>query len=162
MYSAGDATREADAASPLFNTLRPITGHARAVYTAPGRGSEGGSREKLTQHRHRAWPRVASRTLPPTRYVRGAGPPPPPSWRRTNRAPIPLAWHGVLRYNCRMKKNGNGLLLDRILVPVSSSLNEEAAQKLLTLKADRKTQACVSKLADKCTEGELTREERHE
>lgn len=61
-----------------------------------------------------------------------------------------------------MKKSGNGLLLDRILEPVSSSLNEEAAQKLLTLKADRKTQASVSKLADKCTEGELTPEERHE
>ena len=47
-----------------------------------------------------------------------------------------------------MKKNANGLLLDRILEPVSSSLNKEAAEKLLTLKADRKTQARVSKLAD--------------
>src|SRR5579859_5170690 len=73
-----------------------------------------------------------------------------------------LAWHAVSRYNFRMKKNGNGLLLDRILEPVSSSLNEEAAQKLLTLKADRETQARVSKLADKCTEDELTPEERHE
>lgn len=61
-----------------------------------------------------------------------------------------------------MKKNGNGLILDRILEPVSSSLNEKAAQKLLALKADRKTQARVSKLADKCTEGELTPEERRE
>lgn len=69
---------------------------------------------------------------------------------------------GVLPYNWRMKKNENGLLLDRILDPVSSSLNEEAAQKLLTLKADSKTQARVSKLADKCTEGELTAEERRE
>ena len=61
-----------------------------------------------------------------------------------------------------MKKHGNGLLLDRILEPVSSSLNAEAAQKLLTLKADRKTQARVTKLADKCNEGELTPNERHE
>jgi hypothetical protein len=61
-----------------------------------------------------------------------------------------------------MKKNGNGLLLDRILEPVSASLNKEAAQKLLALKADRKTQARVTKLADKCTEGELTPDERRE
>ena len=61
-----------------------------------------------------------------------------------------------------MKKNSNGILLDRILEPVSSSLNEEASQKLLGLKADRKTQARVSKLAEKCNEGELTPEERRE
>jgi hypothetical protein len=61
-----------------------------------------------------------------------------------------------------MKKNGNGLLLERILEPLTSSLNEEAAQKLLALKADRKTQARVTKLADKCTEDELTPEERRE
>jgi len=35
-----------------------------------------------------------------------------------------------------MKRHGNGLLLDRILEPVSSSLNPEAARKLLRLKAD--------------------------
>jgi hypothetical protein len=61
-----------------------------------------------------------------------------------------------------MKKNSNGMLLDRILEPISSSLNQEAAQKLLTLKADRKTQARVRQLADKCTEGELTPDERRE
>lgn len=61
-----------------------------------------------------------------------------------------------------MKKNVNGLLLDRILEPVSSSLNEEAAAKLLNLKADPKTQARVAKLAEKCNEGDLTPEERHE
>lgn len=54
------------------------------------------------------------------------------------------------------------MLLDRILEPVSASLNEEAAQKILALKADRKTQALVNKLADKCTEGELTPEERRQ
>jgi hypothetical protein len=61
-----------------------------------------------------------------------------------------------------MRKNSNGLLLNRILEPVSSSLNEEAAQKILALKADRKTRARVTKLADKCNEGELTPEERRE
>ncbi len=61
-----------------------------------------------------------------------------------------------------MKNNSNGILLDRILKPISLSLNEEAARKVLGLKADRKMQARVAKLADKCTEGELTAEERRE
>ena len=61
-----------------------------------------------------------------------------------------------------MKKNENGALLDRILEPVSSCLNEAAARKILALKADRKTQARVSMLADKCNEGQLTLEERRE
>jgi len=61
-----------------------------------------------------------------------------------------------------MGNNGHTLLLDRILDPVSASLNEDAAQKILALKADRKTQALVNKLADKCNEGELTPEERRE
>lgn len=67
-----------------------------------------------------------------------------------------------MRYNLNMKNNSNGILLDRILKPVCSSLNEEAAQKILGLKADRKMQARVTKLADKCNEGELTPEERRE
>lgn len=61
-----------------------------------------------------------------------------------------------------MRKKVNGVLLDRTLEPVISSLNEEAARKILVLKADRKMQARVAKLADKCTEGELTPEERRE
>jgi hypothetical protein len=61
-----------------------------------------------------------------------------------------------------MKNNTNSLLLDRILEPVSSSLNAEAARKLLNLKADAKTQARVAKLAAKCNEGELTPAQRHE
>ena len=61
-----------------------------------------------------------------------------------------------------MNRKANGTLLDRILEPVSSSLNEEAARKLIGLKADRKTQARVAKLADKCNEGEWTPQERRE
>jgi hypothetical protein len=61
-----------------------------------------------------------------------------------------------------MKKNRNGLLLDRILEPVSSALNVEAARKILALNADRRARARVSKLADKCNEGELTPGERRE
>lgn len=54
------------------------------------------------------------------------------------------------------------MLLDRILEPVSSSLNQEAAQKILSLKADRKMRTRVIKLADKCNEGALTPAERRE
>jgi hypothetical protein len=61
-----------------------------------------------------------------------------------------------------MKNIGNGMLLERILEPVSSSLNEEAASKLLRNKVDRKTQARVAELADKCNEGDLTPKERRE
>ena len=57
-----------------------------------------------------------------------------------------------------MMKTANGRVLDRLLGPVSSSLNEEAARKLVVLKADRKTQAQVAKLARKCNEGEMTPE----
>lgn len=61
-----------------------------------------------------------------------------------------------------MKTKTNNRFLDRILKPISASLNEEAAQKLAELKVDRKTQAHVAKLARKCNEGELTPEERRE
>ena len=61
-----------------------------------------------------------------------------------------------------MNKTSNGRVLDRLLEPVSSSLNEEAARKLIGLKADRQTRARVAKLARKCNEGELNAEERAE
>ncbi len=61
-----------------------------------------------------------------------------------------------------MNKTSNGRVLNRLLEPVSSSLNEEAARKLVGLKADRQARARVAKLARKCNEGELTAEERDE
>jgi hypothetical protein len=61
-----------------------------------------------------------------------------------------------------MTKTANGRILDRILDPVSSSLNEEAARKLIGLKADRKAQARVAELARKCNEDDLTAAERAE
>ena len=59
-------------------------------------------------------------------------------------------------------KRTNGRFLEHLLDPISSSLNEEAARKLLALKADAKARAHVSKLARKCNEGTLTPEERAE
>ncbi len=61
-----------------------------------------------------------------------------------------------------MRKTANSPILERLLEPVSSSLNEEASRKLISLKADRKAQARVARLARKCNEGELTEDERDE
>ena len=61
-----------------------------------------------------------------------------------------------------MPKTVNGRVLERLLEPVSSSLNEEAARKLIGLRADPKAQARVDELARKCNEGKLTPEERAE
>jgi hypothetical protein len=61
-----------------------------------------------------------------------------------------------------MNKKTNGRVLERILNPVSSSLNEAAARKLIGIKADRKAQTHVADLAQKCNEGMLTPGERHE
>jgi len=52
--------------------------------------------------------------------------------------------------------------LERLLAPVSRSLNVAAARKLIHLKADAKTQARVDLLARKCNEGELTPREQAE
>ncbi len=56
----------------------------------------------------------------------------------------------------------NGRLLERLLEPVSTSLNDEAARKLIGLKANRKAEARVAELARKCNEGELTPAQRQE
>ena len=59
-------------------------------------------------------------------------------------------------------RNRSAVLLERLLEPVSRSLNVEAAKELLKLKADAKTQARVDELARKCNEGALTPSERLE
>ncbi len=59
-----------------------------------------------------------------------------------------------------MSRRNGPAVLERLLEPVSRSLNIEAARKLVRLKADAKTQARVDELARKCNEGELTPKER--
>jgi hypothetical protein len=61
-----------------------------------------------------------------------------------------------------MSKMSGSEILDAILEPVSASLNEEAARKLIGLRANPKAQARIDKLARKCNEGQLTPEERDE
>lgn len=52
--------------------------------------------------------------------------------------------------------------LNRVLDPLASSLNQEAARTILDLRIDPETQARVSVLAERANEGELTPEERDE
>ena len=52
--------------------------------------------------------------------------------------------------------------LNQLLDPLSECLTPEAAKGIAEFRADAKTQARIDELADKCTEGELTDEERQE
>jgi hypothetical protein len=52
--------------------------------------------------------------------------------------------------------------LDRLLDPVGESLGVKAAETLVQLRADRELQAKMEDLARRCTEGELTPEEKAE
>ncbi len=53
-------------------------------------------------------------------------------------------------------------ILEHLLEPVSQSLNREAAEKLVRLRVSAKAQAQIDKLARKCNEGRLTKDERAE
>ena len=61
-----------------------------------------------------------------------------------------------------MSSRNGSAVLERLLDPVSLSLNVEAARKLIRLKADAPTQARVDELARKCNEDQLTPAERSE
>ena len=74
---------------------------------------------------------------------------------------IELRLGGIIAFMSR-RRNGSAAVLERLMDPVSRSLNVEAATKLVQLKADGKTQARVDELARKCNEGALTAAERLE
>ena len=61
-----------------------------------------------------------------------------------------------------MRNSSVPTVLERALEPIGGCLTPTAAAKLLRLKLDKKTQARLDVLADKCTEGELSVEERAE
>jgi len=52
--------------------------------------------------------------------------------------------------------------LSRLLEPVGQTLTLKSAQALASLRADAAAQTHIEHLAARCTEGELTREERAE
>ena len=53
-------------------------------------------------------------------------------------------------------------VLRRALGPIGDCLTPDASRQLLKLTVDNKSQARLDELADKCTEGELTIDERAE
>jgi hypothetical protein len=53
-------------------------------------------------------------------------------------------------------------VLDRILDPISRSLNLDSARSLATIEADPAVQARVAELAEKCNEGHMTPAEQSE
>ena len=53
-------------------------------------------------------------------------------------------------------------VLDGILDPLASLLTPEVARRLVAFRADESTQARLDELADKCTAGELSSEEREQ
>jgi len=53
-------------------------------------------------------------------------------------------------------------ILDQLLTPVGDCLTPDVARHLVDLRASAEVQARLDELADKCTEGQLTAEERAE
>ena len=51
---------------------------------------------------------------------------------------------------------------ERVLAAVGQCLDRQSAEALIQLRADREMQGRIEELADKCTEGRLTSEERDE
>jgi len=59
-------------------------------------------------------------------------------------------------------KTSDAPILDRLLDPLGRILTPEVAERLVQFRFDRKTQACIDELAQKCNEGALTEGERSE
>jgi hypothetical protein len=55
-----------------------------------------------------------------------------------------------------------GPVIHRLLTPLSSSLNDDAARSLLSIRADAATARRVARLASKSNQGTLTADERIE
>ena len=71
-----------------------------------------------------------------------------------------FAW--VVRYNDRMKTKTKYSPLEQMIDGLSKCLTPESAKQVLKFRADAKLQKHLHQLADKCTEGTLTPEERSE
>ena len=61
-----------------------------------------------------------------------------------------------------MPANSTDAAFERVLAAVGQCLDRQSAEALLRLRADREMQGRIEELADKCTEGRLTSEERDE
>ena len=61
-----------------------------------------------------------------------------------------------------MKSGESSSVLDRLLEPLSRCLNPDGARALIEMRADPVAEARIEELAEKCTEGQLTPEEKNE
>ena len=61
-----------------------------------------------------------------------------------------------------MPANSAHAAFERVLAAVGQCLDRQSAEALLRLRADSEMQGRIEELADKCTEGRLTSEERDE
>ena len=61
-----------------------------------------------------------------------------------------------------MKRTSIPAVLERLAAPVIRCLTPDVARELVKLHIDRKTQAHLDNMAEKCTDGRLTSEERAE
>jgi hypothetical protein len=59
-----------------------------------------------------------------------------------------------------MSADSAQIALERVLAAVGQCLDRQSAESLLRLRADTEMQERIEELADKCTEGRLTPEER--
>jgi len=161
--SRGHRSRGGRPRGPLLNTLRPITGHDRAVYTAPVRYSEGASRAMPHPAPSPGMARVASRTLLATRGQPRSGTTPPPSGGGRAR---------VCRLSC-LRRGESGILAECArprppacwLIfwhPLLLRSTTRRPANCIGLRTDRKVQARVGRLARKCNDGKLTADERAE
>jgi hypothetical protein len=61
-----------------------------------------------------------------------------------------------------MPADSGQIALERVLAAVGQCLDRQSAESLLRLRANTEMQGRIEELADKCTEGRLTPEERDE
>ena len=61
-----------------------------------------------------------------------------------------------------MSPSQESTTLDRLLDPIGRCLTPDVARKLVRLRADPEVQGRIDALAEKCTEGELSPDERAE
>jgi len=73
-----------------------------------------------------------------------------------------LAHPGRRSYTIDVTNDNATSALERLLRPLSRSLTAELAHALVSVQADRETQARYDELADKRTQGQMTREEQAE
>jgi len=69
---------------------------------------------------------------------------------------------GFANYTGVMENGRSSAVLKEMLESVSRCFNVDVARALVASRADARTQARVDELAEKCTEGQLTPEERNE